>query len=340
MREETSRILRLPFAAEDIDQLPRFWHKGKPDERKIMLDYVGHAAATDRLLDADIEWAWEPFAVDEQGLPCIIRRGDCLELWIRLTIDGTSRPGVGSVPVEYDRDTGAELPEDQDTAKELIGDAIRNAAMRFGVALNLWRKHDSEEAPAVPSGPPCPHCRAPVAFLDEKTRGRKPAWSCSNRACGGGGPRDKADPSKGNWPWGSYNADFFANQETGGPLEVPPLTGPGAPAPSPDAFDNLDVNLQVLGVDQDQAEAELQTYRDSGGFAAGHVKEIRERVNRACVLLVALGHEPEGVQGELWREYQSEDLDNRRTLSWSTVKGTDVPSFARHVQAFLRARLV
>lgn len=338
MREETSRILRLPFAAEDIDQLPRVYHRGKADERTIMLDYVGHAAATGRLLDADIGWTWEPFATDEQGLPRVIRRGDALELWGRLTIDGTTKPGVGTVPVEFDRDTGQELPADQDTAKELISDFVRNAAMRFGVALDLWRKHDSGKAAApVPSGPPCPHCGAPVQFNDEKGRGKKPVWSCGNRGCGGGGLRDKTDPGKGNWPWGSYDADFFA--ENPEPVQVT-VSAPGTantpPVPA-DAFDDLTCNLTTIGVSEEQARAELQTYRDSPEFAAGHVKDMRFNVNRACLLLVALGEEKEGLLGELWQEWQADD-PARKILAWSTVRGSEIQSFARHVQGFLRVR--
>ena len=34
---------------------------------------------------------------------------------------------------------------DGKSAKECIGDAIRNAAMRFGVALDLWAKDDLVE---------------------------------------------------------------------------------------------------------------------------------------------------------------------------------------------------
>jgi hypothetical protein len=45
-------------------------------------------------------------------------------LWIRLTICGVTRIGVG----------------DGKSLKECIGDAIRNAAMRFGMALDLWAK--------------------------------------------------------------------------------------------------------------------------------------------------------------------------------------------------------
>jgi hypothetical protein len=40
--------------------------------------------------------------------------------------------------------------------KEMIGDALRNAAMRFGAALDLWHKgdlHADDEEPATPSAP-------------------------------------------------------------------------------------------------------------------------------------------------------------------------------------------
>jgi len=312
VREETSRILRLPFAADEVDKLPR---------AGIMLDYVGHAAATARLLDADADWNWEPVALDDDGLPRIIRRDGTLELWIRLTIDGTTRIGVGTV---------ADQTADQDTSKELIGDAIRNAAMRFGVALDLWRKHPA--APAAPSGPPCPHCATPVVHNPNPV-GKKPIWSCPNQSCGGGEGLRKDGT---HWPWASWEPSFFADQETGGPLKVTSPSGPAPTVPS-DAFDDLTVNLQVLGIDEDQARAELETYRDGAGFAAGHVKDMRHRTNRACLLLVALGLEPEGVQAELWSEWQ-QAAPGREHLAWSAVRGSEVQSFAAHVQAFLKVR--
>ncbi len=89
----------------------------------IHLDYVGHAATTDRLLQVDPEWSWEPMGFNPDGTPAIDRDGN---LWIRLTVAGVTRPGVGD---------GASM-------KEKVGDAIRNAAMRFGVALDLWAKED------------------------------------------------------------------------------------------------------------------------------------------------------------------------------------------------------
>ncbi len=332
MREETARILRLPFAVEDIDQLPRTYHRGKPDERTVQLDYVGHATATARLLDADLGWTWEPFAIDEQGLPRVIRRGDALELWIRLTIDGTTKPGVGTVPVEYDRDTNAELPADQDTAKELIGDAIRNAAMRFGVALDLWRKHGPAEA--APTGPPCPHCQTPVAH-NPNPIGGKPIWSCPNRSCAGGDP---ARPRKDGtlWPWASWLPNFFAEGEE--EVQVHPPIGPAPEVPA-DAFDDVGANLQTLGISEAQARAEIETMAEHPGFAAGTLKEIRGRVGRAIVLCVALNLDGEGLMADLWKEWQSDDA-KRQTLTWSTCRSAEVPDFARHVQSYLRATLV
>jgi hypothetical protein len=118
------------------------------------------------------------------------------------------------------------------------------------------------------------------------------------------------------------------------------VTAPGIantpPVPS-DAFDDLTCNLTTIGVSEEQARAELQTYRDSPEFAAGHVKDMRFNVNRACLLLVALGEEKEGLLGELWAEWQADD-PARKILAWSTVRGSEIQSFARHVQGFLRAR--
>lgn len=101
----------------------------------VHLDYVGHGAVTDRLLTVDPYWSWEPLAFDEHGLPRFMRAaaGNPLGLWIKLTIKGVTRLGYGSV------EGNAFEPE-----KQLIGDAIRNAAMRFGVALDLWTKEKLE----------------------------------------------------------------------------------------------------------------------------------------------------------------------------------------------------
>lgn len=107
------------------------------------LDYVGHAALTDRLLDCDPRWNWEPLAFGPDGMPAVDKFGG---MWIKLTVCGETRLGYGSA----DGKTGG------DAVKELIGDALRNAAMRFGAALDLWHKgdlHADEEAQEAESAP-------------------------------------------------------------------------------------------------------------------------------------------------------------------------------------------
>lgn len=80
---------------------------------------------TDRLNTVDPTWTWEPVALNEQGLPAYDQAGG---LWIRLTVGGVTRLGYGDGP----------------DPKQRIGEAISNAAMRFGVALDLWRKDELE----------------------------------------------------------------------------------------------------------------------------------------------------------------------------------------------------
>ncbi len=141
-------LLRQPFLPHQISKLPKPTKKQTDEVRAdfkkgvrcklcdswhhpdvIHLDYVGHAAATDRLLEADPEWSWEPVALGPDGLPALDRNGG---LWIRLTVCGVTRLGYG----DADGKTGG------NAIKEAIGDAIRNAGMRFGMALDLWHKGD------------------------------------------------------------------------------------------------------------------------------------------------------------------------------------------------------
>ena len=153
MDAEMSNILRAPFPAELVGKLPRVScsscvkapDKVCPKHKKmkcavcgsmissehIHLDFVGHADVTNRLLLADPEWTWAPLASDENGFPKIGESpdGSHFIMWINLTVGGVTRPGVGSVAKDAN-----------EVVKELISDAIRNAAMRFGVALNLWSK--------------------------------------------------------------------------------------------------------------------------------------------------------------------------------------------------------
>lgn len=158
MTETTDRspLLGLlePFPPEMVGKLPRVTCKDCSDFRKTCndhkrqycdicssfisskhthLDYVGHADVTRRLLEIDPAWQWDPIAEDDNGLPIFDTddTGNPVGLWIKLTVLGVTRRGYGSCPSRQN-----------DAVKVLIGDALRNAAMRFGVALDLWAKGD------------------------------------------------------------------------------------------------------------------------------------------------------------------------------------------------------
>lgn len=93
------------------------------------VEFVSHADVTDRLLSVDPEWTWEPVAFAPTGLPALTPDGG---LWIRLTVAGVTRIGYG----------GADGKTGDDAVKEAVSDAIKVTAMRFGVALDLWRKSE------------------------------------------------------------------------------------------------------------------------------------------------------------------------------------------------------
>lgn len=168
---EGLHLLRAPFPPNAISKLPKPTKKQTDEVRAdfkkgvrcqvcggwhhpnvVHLDYVGHAALTDRLLDCDPAWNWEPVAVNDLGVPLTDENGG---MWIRLTVCGVTRLGYG----HPDGKKGG------DAVKELIGDALRNAAMRFGAALDLWHKgvlhaedasddtQREEQKPAEPAGP-------------------------------------------------------------------------------------------------------------------------------------------------------------------------------------------
>lgn len=143
-------LLRAPFPPNQIGKLPKptktqtadlkanfkiglrckecgGWHQPEV----VHLDYVGHAALTDRLLDTDPAWYWEPLAFKD-GLPAFDADGG---LWIKLTVCGVTRLGYGNAAESEYKEIGSRQ-------KEVIGDALRNAAMRFGAALELWHKGD------------------------------------------------------------------------------------------------------------------------------------------------------------------------------------------------------
>ena len=96
----------------------------------INLAYVSHADITKILIEIDPNWNWQPVAWDN-GRPAIHVENGTATMWATLTLLGKSLLGVGSVRADK-----------QDLDKELVGDFLRNASMRFGIALSLWSKQD------------------------------------------------------------------------------------------------------------------------------------------------------------------------------------------------------
>jgi hypothetical protein len=144
--EDRLAKLRDPIPPEMISKRPQpMWKNAWDDGQKrkcsecgmfhvlentLHLDYCGHAVVTDRLLEADPFWSWEPLSVDDRGLPRYDQFGG---LWIKLTVRGVTRLGYGDAVGKAPSTTAV---------KEIIGDALRNAGMRFGIALELWSRAD------------------------------------------------------------------------------------------------------------------------------------------------------------------------------------------------------
>lgn len=161
-RQAQLEALRAPFDKSVIGKLPRATTKDGPKskcntcgayiQQHIHIDYVGHAAVRDRLLNVDLEWNWEPVAWDDDGMPKPVRNsaGGPIGLWIKLTVAGVTRLGYGSTEP---------MP---DAMKVLIGDALRNAAMSFGVALDLWTKDELESHLVDDGDDPKPKSRPSV----------------------------------------------------------------------------------------------------------------------------------------------------------------------------------
>ena len=159
-------LMREPFPPHAISKLPKphKWQTEALNKNKslgvkckecgqwhhkdvIHLDYVGHAALTDRLLDCDPEWNYDFVKKDEHGAPIFDENGGA---WIWLKVCGVTRLGYGFA----DGKSGG------NAIKEVIGDALRNAAMRFGAALDLWHKgelhHSGEDQDPGPQAKPKP----------------------------------------------------------------------------------------------------------------------------------------------------------------------------------------
>jgi hypothetical protein len=130
VKAEQVKQCLVPFPPEVIKQ------KGG----SFAADYVDHGHVTERLLQIDPEWTWEPCATDENGVPILVVLGQMTYLWGRMTVCGVTRIDVGSVETKKN-----------EVLKEAVSDCIKRCAMRFGVALHLWMGEDIPDRKAAGS---------------------------------------------------------------------------------------------------------------------------------------------------------------------------------------------
>ena len=122
MTRALAKKLRDPFPPETVGKLPRVTCKACSDSSQkvcdkhtkskcaecgnymtsahIHLDYVGHAAVTDRLLSVDPACTWKPLAANPDGSPVVFNAGLAdpfakVGIWISLRLCEVETPGFG-----------------------------------------------------------------------------------------------------------------------------------------------------------------------------------------------------------------------------------------------------
>lgn len=201
-----SQVEKLPKPLKGGRDQPRFqcrpgtqasadgYHCGGYHSRAIHLDYIGHATITERLNEVDPFWTID-FMVKQPdtGQPQVDADGT----WFVMTVLGVSRPCIGDAGGKGLTANGR---------KELMGDAIRNGAMRFGVGTYLWSKSEEAERRKLgeaeatqgtaPADPPAPQ-QAPQQAPAERPAPQSSPWETHLHGAIQSGP--KAVLAFGKW---------------------------------------------------------------------------------------------------------------------------------------------
>lgn len=120
MNEEQRNALAKPFDPRLIRQ--------KPGQGGRKMSYISHAIITERLSEVDPNWTFRPIATYTYADPNTGRL-HCEGVEVELTVCGVSRVEAGG-PTRQDG-----FPNE---IKNAYSDAIKRAAMRFGVGLSMW----------------------------------------------------------------------------------------------------------------------------------------------------------------------------------------------------------
>lgn len=144
MSNETESLMLKAVLEQYATPDPRI--VGKITKNGVDLDFVGHAEITRILIEIDPMWNWQPAAWID-GKPAIQEVNGVATMWGNLTLLGKTVIGVGTANTIMTTRAGEKFAK-PDYSKELIGDFLRNAAMRFGICLSLWSRQDKDQAPA------------------------------------------------------------------------------------------------------------------------------------------------------------------------------------------------
>lgn len=148
MESSTWAELRKPFPPERVKTLEKRWTGRDGREKHLSLNYIDHPDVTDRLLAVDPVYETKVLSVftDER----MLEDGCSCGVHLALTIGGCTKEEYGN---------GKNL-------KEAMSDALKRAAMRYGVALDMWHSTPTSspgrmggnggDSPPPPSSTPAP----------------------------------------------------------------------------------------------------------------------------------------------------------------------------------------
>jgi hypothetical protein len=117
-------ILALQAPLPLVDHEAREKGKNKEGTKKQYLIYINQEGVIPLLNSIDPNWSWDVLNVHFEA--------KYVSVTGRLTIKGVSRDGVGG-----NSPNGVQSPVDEDTVKGAETDALKRAALRFGVGLYL-----------------------------------------------------------------------------------------------------------------------------------------------------------------------------------------------------------
>jgi hypothetical protein len=153
--------LAKPFPPEKVKQ--------KRGQGNRVMSYISHGLVTERLNEVDPDWSSDVLT-EHIYRDAQTGRLHCEGVTLRLTINGVSRVESGG-------------PQRQDgfanEIKNAYSDALKRAAMRFGVALSMWEslvdaEYDEDAHPDYEAGQVQPS-RSP-ATLTDRTRAQRSSW--------------------------------------------------------------------------------------------------------------------------------------------------------------------